>query len=317
MIDVSQYEGQPYKLMLALGEPQLAYRVFNLRVLEFYRNDPRYSYETNDIHGHISVRVQSEVGPQDDTFLESFGFAYTKDLRQRYVAAFLIYLSRLTPDHQQRWKLEESNEEAFLHPDYARSTAGDWDTQESMFNAFCEELKIINEMAITSHGRPLFRNSYENAKPIGFGFLIRPTKKEYEAFVHLLDKMMSDNLDKRFFDGKVDLTFQSQKDGIVSEQSKGTISLLADWLSKRVKFSDPTPKDDMIETFKKVRRERGPLAHDVHDDEWDDGYSARQRELMIEAYGALRTLRLILANHHATKSIVVPDWLQKAEIRTF
>src|SRR5713226_4566175 len=179
--------------------------------------------------------------------------------------------------------------------DYAKSSAGDWSVQESVFNTFCEELGIINEMAIKIRGVPLFRKAYSrDTKPVGFGFLIRPTKKEYEAFVQLLDKTMSDNLNKNFFEGQIDLTFREEKDGAVVEQQKGTITLLADWLAKSVRFSDPAHKDNMIETFKKVRKERGPLAHEVQEDEWNDTYFAKQRELIIEAYGAIRTLRLIL-----------------------
>ena len=50
------YEQEPFKYHLALGEPQLSYRSFDLCVLEFYRNDPRYLYRTSDICGLISVR---------------------------------------------------------------------------------------------------------------------------------------------------------------------------------------------------------------------------------------------------------------------
>jgi len=295
-VDVSQYEGKPYTLMLALGEPQLGYRAFNLRILEFYRNDPRYSYQTDDIRGHISVRGDKEVDP---------------------TGAFLIYLSRLTPEHQQRWKLEQTGEVTFLHIDYSRSSAGHWDTQESMFNAFCEELNIINKITIKIYGVPLLRNAYVDAKPAGFGFLIRPTTKEYDAFVQLLDKMMSDNLNKRFFDGKVDLTFREEKDGVLSEKQKGTITLLDDWLARSVRLHEPNLQDEMVATFKKVRQERGPLAHEVRDDQWNEDYFAKQRELMKDAYAAIRTLRLILAGHPAARPVAVPDWLHKAEIRTF
>jgi hypothetical protein len=318
VVEVSKYQGQPYTLLLALGEPQLAYKAFNSRVLEFYRNDPRYSYDTDDIHGHISVRSGAITDPADDTFLETFGFAFNKDLSARYVAVFLRYLTQLTPEHQQRWQLDQVDGETFLHPDYAKSSAGDWSAQESVFNAFCEELRVINEMAMNIRSVSLFREAYgRDKKPVGFAFLIRPTKKEYDSFVHLLDKMMSDNLNKKFFEGQIDMTFREEKDGAVVEQQKGTITLLADWLSKRVKLSDPSYKDKMIEIFKRVRKERGPLAHDVQADEWDDKYFAKQRELMIEAYGAIRTLRLILAIHPATQSVSVPDWLYRAEIRPY
>ncbi len=84
-----------------------------------------------------------------------------------------------------------------------------------------------------------------------------------------------------------------------------------------MKLSDPSPKDDMIKTFKKVRKKRSPVAHDVQSDEWNDKYFAKQRELMLEAYGAIRTLRLILAIHPLSKSVEVSDWLHRAEIRPY
>jgi hypothetical protein len=53
VVNPQDYEGKPYNLCLALGEAQLAYRSFDLSILEFYRNDPRYRYENDDIRGYI------------------------------------------------------------------------------------------------------------------------------------------------------------------------------------------------------------------------------------------------------------------------
>ena len=75
VIETDKYQNKPFTLLLALGEPQLAYRAFNLRILELYRNDPRYSYGTDDIHGSISTKTENELPDSDDTFLETFGFA--------------------------------------------------------------------------------------------------------------------------------------------------------------------------------------------------------------------------------------------------
>jgi hypothetical protein len=55
-VDPFNYAGRPYLLELALGNPQLSFRSCDLSVLEFYRNDPRYTYENRDIDGLISVR---------------------------------------------------------------------------------------------------------------------------------------------------------------------------------------------------------------------------------------------------------------------
>jgi hypothetical protein len=44
--------------------------------------------------------------------------------------------------------------------------------------------------------------------------------------------------------------------------------------------------------------------------------AAKGRELVIEAYGAVRTLRQVLANHPRLRAYEVPDWLSKGDIWT-
>jgi len=318
VVDTAKYQNRPFSLLLAFGEPQLSYRAFNLRILEFYRNDPRYSYETDDIHGSISAKSGKELSDSDDTFLETFGFAYDKEIKSRYVAAYLVYLSRLTPEHQQRWNLEMYNGQTFLHPDYARATAGHWPEKESIFNAFCEEMRIINEMTTKITGKSLFSKTYDRYnKPKKFSFLVRPTKEEYENFLHLLDKMMSENLNKDFFKDKVQLTSRVEKGSVFVEQNKGTIQLLEEWLNMSVKFPDPKPKDEMINVFREIRDGRSKPVHHVREDEFDNIYFAKQRDLIRKAYQGIRTLRLIFANHPLAKQVEVPEWLYKGEIWTF
>ena len=55
VVDPVDYSARPYCLCLALGEPQFAFRAFDLSVLEAYRNDPRYHYWTSDIGGQICI----------------------------------------------------------------------------------------------------------------------------------------------------------------------------------------------------------------------------------------------------------------------
>lgn len=53
VVERSQYETRPYALALALGRHQLKFLPFDLSVLEFYRNHPRYSYSNDGIHSRI------------------------------------------------------------------------------------------------------------------------------------------------------------------------------------------------------------------------------------------------------------------------
>ena len=93
VVNCSDYANEPYKLELALGCPQLDFRSFDPSVLEHYRNDPRYMYETDDISGHICYDAEC-MKEHDKTMLQSFGFSYDSD-QNRAVAVVLRYLGTL------------------------------------------------------------------------------------------------------------------------------------------------------------------------------------------------------------------------------
>jgi hypothetical protein len=50
IVTPDDYRDRPYTYEMALGAGQLEFRYFELTVLEFYRNDPRYCYWCDDIN---------------------------------------------------------------------------------------------------------------------------------------------------------------------------------------------------------------------------------------------------------------------------
>jgi hypothetical protein len=71
---------------------------------------------------------------------------------------------------------------------------------------------------------------------------------------------------------------------------------------------------DIFSAFREVRKLRGAPAHETGDDVFDQAFIHRQRELIGKTYGAVRTLRLILANHPAAKGVEIPEWLFNGQI---
>jgi hypothetical protein len=133
--------------------------------------------------------------------------------------------------------------------------------------------------------------------------------------VHLLDKMMSDNINRDFFKGLVDLERQeTRKDGAVIVTQKGTIALLEEWIGATFRPKDPKPLEDMFTAFRQVRQLRQKPAHAVQVEQFDQEYFREQRQLVIGAYAAVRTLRQVLANHPRLREYKVPDWLYNGEI---
>ena len=153
-------------------------------------------------------------------------------------------------------------------------------------------------------------------RPEGFGFLIRPTQKELHAFLLLLDQLMGDDLNRDFFNGIEMAEKATTESGRTITVPKGTIQALQEWIDKSIRFNDPKPKDEMLKAFRDIRKLRQKPAHKYEKDVFDEEICETQRETIISAYGAVRTLRLMIANHPKARSHKVPRWLQEAKIWT-
>lgn len=169
---------------------------------------------------------------------------------------------------------------------------------------------------------PLFKDDYgeygEN-RPKRFGFLIRPTLEEFNNFILLFDKMLSDNINQDFFQKEVSYEIEiERKDGKIQVQQKGRLQILDYRIRRFFRTHDWQPWEESIATFRKIRKMRQKPAHLVNEDQFDQKYFKEQREIIINAYSAVRTLRLMFANHPRVKSaeIKIPDWLQESKIWT-
>lgn len=324
VVDQSRYAVQPYTLRLALGAGQLEYVSFDLAVLERYRNDPRYHYDTNDFTGKIVVKTehyQSDVMlERDKVLLEKFGFGYDGDKTVRVVVVFLRYLRHLSREHQELWKRHEMMGEYLLHPVYRNVAVGNWHKGVSIFDAITEEMHVINEMAERMGRPPLFKENYTGEKrPRKFGFLLRPTLEEFNAFVQLLEKMISGNINVAFFNNEVSAEYvEKRSDGTVLAKPKGSVNILKDWFGgpahRPADAESEAEMERMFATFKRIIKLRQEPAHAVKEDVFDQAYVRQQRELVIETYYAVRALRMAFGGHSNVAGYEVPEHLLKGDI---
>lgn len=322
VVDRNVYQSKPYSLELALGHPALGHHFFGLSVLESYRNDPRYCYRF-DISGTIGIHDDQAMPEKDKVLLQSFGLALSKD-EYWGIVVFRRYLSSLSPEHQQIWKAkQEGGRDKFApHPDYWRSSIlGEWQEKLSLFRAFLEEMEQIN--ALAEHiGRPgLFRKTYRENWPNDFGYLIRPTGRELANFAGVLDKMLSDNINRDFFQNEVPYEEErtDKQDRVIVTQI-GTIRILDEWLKSKFKTQDAESVElikQAIKTLKDVRKKRNPNAHSIKPDEYDVTLFKEQIQLMRDAYRALVTLRQILQFHPRARDYEVPSVLENQEVWDF
>ena len=314
------FAGKPFNRELALGAAWLDFRVFDLGVLEQYRNDPRYYYQVSDTHGTISIHDEHYFGKSmkesDKVLLEHFGFAYD-DSMNRAVAAFLSDLRKLSPEHQRIWEARRIDGNFKLHPIFWKTQIGGiWVTESVVTEAILWEMNRINEYC-EKMGRPnLFRQTFWQAdRPRNFCFLIRPTAKEFFEFCQTLDKMMSENISRDFFQGEIPEDREVERDdGKIEVIKKGTITLLEEWLLKNWKPQHRSEFLDALSIFKEVRKLRNPQAHSLLNDVFDQKYLAEQRTLLTKTYKVMYIIRGIFGLHPTVKSQIEDDEVGDGEI---
>jgi hypothetical protein len=157
----------------------------------------------------------------------------------------------------------------------------------SVYTAFIEELKLINILSEMIGKPSLFRNTFEKNRPKEFTFFLSPTKRNYENFIHILDIMLSDNINKKFFEGDVELfEIKDLGNGVAERITKGTIRLLEEWLKENINLKSEG-FEKFISPFKQIRKERNPRAHSIREDEYDEKYNQQQTEIMMRVYDSL------------------------------
>ncbi|WP_145328555.1 hypothetical protein [Paenibacillus xylanexedens] len=314
-----KYLDRPFTRMLYFGKPQLEPFFFDISILEQYYNDPRYSIFSSDYSGSISYISEQILDERDQILLETFGIGYDKN-NHRVVAVYLRYLHDLTPEHQLRWKtyLLENDDCEIVYEYYQNTIAGEWADNASIYQAFIEELFHINQMVTVMFGSKLFKNDFKEDRPQDFRTIFIPTRENFYKFIHILDKMMSENIDKNFFRGKLELEGETiRTDGKVIVNQKGTIQLFEEWLRKSVRLHEEEGYEIIINPFKEIRKIRQKPAHSINHNSYDRHIFKEQNEIIKRCYEAIRTIRLVFTNHPAVREYQIPDWLFKGNIRIF
>jgi len=310
----ASYRLMPYSRRLAESEPQLTPVFFDLGVLERYREDPRYRFKFP--HGRGSITLQEEVPDQDRIFMQSFGLGFCEN-GTPVVTAFLRYLNKLNSRHQLHWFSHEFHGDAKMSEVYYQtSILGDWPDSVDIFSVILAEMKILNAMSDVLERPPLFRKTFEETRPLEFSPFLRPTLHNSYAFALTLDKLMSDNLNKKFFLNEVpSVEYIETKDGRTIEKQIGTIRMLKEWLELRFKSSKPDIfKEKIIDGLTKIRRMRQKPAHGFVENDYDPDHWKTQRELLDDALEAVHAVRMILSNGPITQRVTIPRWLHDIKI---
>lgn len=322
--DLSEFGYAKYKAALALAEPQLSFRFFETDVLERYSRDPRFDFEFHDFSGEISCRYDESgkaiLRQEDQIFLKSFGLGFDSN-SNRLIAVLMRDLGGLSSEHQVYWGTKEvsASECKVLADYYDNIILGNWITSRSVFNALIDEANAIHELTAVIFGTPLFRNKLDgDHRPKNFTFFFAPTTKNYFEFINLLDKYLSENISKPFFEGKLDLEERKPIDENTFERiQKGTLRLMEEWISTVFRYADDSIPKQIMKPLKKVRKERQKPAHKVIDDKYDPSLIQIQKDIMEGCYLSLRSIRKNIQTHPKARNVVLDDRLDEDNVRYF
>lgn len=321
--DISEIKDSPYTLQLALAEPQLTPIFFEIEVLDRYFNDPRFNFKFKDYSGSISCLYDKNHKPilreEDQIFIKTFGLGFDSE-GNRLAVVYLRYLNDLTKEHQVFWKSKESKQSGKVLTEYYENTIqGNWTASYSIFTGFIGELTALNKLAKSIFKKQLFKRDFENEnRPKEFTFFFTPTLKNYNDFVLLLDKMLSDNINYKFFKGEIDLfDLQEIEVGLVERKTKGSIRLFEEWLLSQYNIENQDLLKAVFKPLKRIRNERQNPAHRIDENTYDVKYIKMQKEMINEAYDSIKAFREIFQRHPKANDVDIPDWLDKGAIKTF
>ena len=186
----------------------------------------------------------------------------------------------------------------------------------SLYQAVLLEIKTINDICNAIGRTPLFKNDFnDDRRPPAFGYLLRPTSHEYTEFVHLLDKMLSENIDRDFFNNEVPFeSEETRNDGKIVVNQKNSIHILSDWLHDQFQTDDWSEIEEMLQTFRNVRKLRQPQAHAIKENEYDPQYAREQQELMKKVYRAVKILRVTIAFYPLASNVIIDKQLDEGLI---
>lgn len=317
--NIDAFQRSPYTRELALASPQLSAKYFDIDVLERYAKDPRFRFSLKDYSGEISYAVDSNqvslVKPQDEIFLKTFGLGMDRD-ENKVVVVFLRYLKGLKESHQLYWQSYENNNGCLMFKDYNEtSLKGGWPTTRSIYAAFIEEQRTLNELSKSIFEIPIFLKTFEEKKrPKDFTFLFIPTSINYNNFVLLFDKMISENINKDFFKRSGFETFETitLSNGQIERKMKNTLRLFEEWLS--AEYTTIEPIGDLFTPFKKIRVERQTPAHRISENSFDKKFLSKQAEMIKDAYYSMKYLRMIFQKHPSAFNVEIPAWLDNGDI---
>ena len=301
-----------YTWLLEKGEHPYKLIYFEAKLLNDFIYDPRYQINNFIFKCNISIKEPyyngEEIDSKNKIILDNIGFGYDEN-NMRIVAIFLKNLTLLPSKIQQRFYTYEITSKIYLDSTFINSINGKWSDKTNIFKAIHYEMEIINK--ICKKDKKFFRKIFRNNNPSEFNIIILPTKNEYNSFITTFDKLLSDNINKEYFEGKVELIEYTEENEKIH---KGTKRLLKEWLGEIGVESEII--DKIVIPIGDVRNQRNKPSHSIYDDEYDINFTKKQTKILIDVYHSLKCLIEELIKYYGIDNSCLDNWFINNEIST-
>src|SRR5690606_24271960 len=155
--------------------------------------------------------------------------------------------------------------------------------------------------------------------PFDLSAFLVPSTDNFAQFVMSWDKMLSDNIDKKFFEGVIEpVVEEERKDGRITITEKGTLRLLAEWLDRKLTGTDKAAIiDHILKPLQAIRRQRQEPAHRFQQNKFSKDFHEQRCRTLVSIFDALTTLRAVLSRFPKARHIEAPAWLRDGKIDVF
>jgi hypothetical protein len=213
---------------------------------------------------------------------------------RRFICAFNGDLAKSTAAHQLRWKIHQLTSTSAVrpHPSWWDQQMGRWPDGVGPFERFFAEMEVLNQLHLNVYKEPLLRTT---TRPREFGWILRPSRQEFDAFTVILDKLLSDNLRSKALD-EMGIPQRDENDDPI-----GTIRRLDMFLEK--KGVDEAGRKAVLKPFRDVRRSRQDPAHSIIENITDDSFIDDQAELLQAVTRSVFELRSFWKTHPRNRAV--------------
>ena len=129
---------------------------------------------------------------------------------------------------------------------------------------------------------------------------------------------MSENINREFFAAQgLELDEQQTKNGQTIVTTKGTLRLLEEWLTKRVRIHAENGAATILLPLKEIRALRQGPAHKFIDDEFSIQYQKKKEKLILDVYISISNIRMFFQTHARARNYQFPEHLKPENIVVF